>query len=145
MEHEVHLGGPAADAFYLRQFPDQDLVIQRGPARGLKRAVPEFPGEVFQIAGFLAGQAAAAQRRRAQAGQGFRRYRTEPGYEPVPYALRRFHRYLLADDGAGERGERIAAAAEREALEAPDQFPQHRVAFGQFLRGSCPVFRCSHA
>jgi hypothetical protein len=53
--------------------------------------------------------------------------------------LRRLDRDLLADDGARERREGVAAAAERQALKAADQPAHHGVALGEFGGGLLPV------
>src|SRR5687767_14479170 len=70
-----------------------------------------------------------------------RRHAAQPRLEPPPDALRRLHRYLLSDDGPRERAERIAAAADGEAVVARNYLLQERVARGERLGGFEPVRR----
>ena len=59
--------------------------------------------------------------------------------EAVPHRLRRLDRDLLADDGARQRGEGVAAALQPRLAELRDQLLHHAVAPRQVLAGVVPV------
>jgi small GTP-binding protein len=148
VEDQEHLGGPAADALDLGERRDQRLVVELPPGLRVERPGGEVRSEIAQILGLAFGQAAVAQCGDVDGGDGTRielrergrpRGRGDGRDEPVPDGVRGLDRDLLADDGAGERREGVAAALEVNVRAGPDQLAQHAIAPGERARGFVPV------
>jgi hypothetical protein len=138
-EYKKHLRGPAADALDLCQLVDQLLVVQVAPAGKVQRSVEEVLGEIDEISGFLAGEAAGAQANRVHSRHGSRAEGTHRFEQFLPHAFGGLHRNLLADYRARQRDEGVAAALEMRAGMVANQNPEHRIAPGEFVDGLRPV------
>ena len=100
-----------------------------------------MPGQVAQVFGLAARQAAGGKRVQLQGGDVFRANGLREFGKARPDAVGGLDRNLLADDGAREGLEGIAAIGEDGVGITFDERGHHRVGCGEFGAGLLPISR----
>src|SRR5712691_5088059 len=141
-KHQEHLRSPATDASNLDELRDDRLVLHLGPSLDVQARVNEVAGEPGEILGLAPGKAASDEPRVARiddlSGEHSRRERDDT----CPDARGSLDRYLLADDRARQREERLAARLERDAGMIANDPREHRITAGERAFGPIPVYGC---
>jgi hypothetical protein len=139
---ERHLNRrPATDALDRDQLLDDGLVVHRLPAAWLHLALVEAAREVLHVGDLLAGEAAGAQVALGLGHDVGCLHLADAILEARPDRLRGLHRDLLADDGAGERLEGVAAQRDVGLGVLADEPGEHLVLLREVARRLAPVFR----
>ena len=139
IKNQEHLCAPATDALDAHQVLDHVIVRHVRPAARIDQLVVEVPRQILEVIDLAAGKPAGAHRIHLHREDGGWRDCVRSINQAVPHRLRGLHRDLLADDGARQCRERIAARAQIGFGVLLDQAAHQLAAFGEIAAGSLPV------
>src|SRR5258708_21961648 len=147
MEHQKHLGGPAADAFDVDELGNERFVVELLPLLRVESARYEMFGQIAEVFRLALGKSAAAQggnglrgdARRRETGKAALRRLLDQRHEAAPDGIRSLDRDLLPDNRSGEGRERIAAPFQVDSGIAADQALEHAIASRQRECGFVPI------
>src|SRR3954463_12501939 len=141
VEDQEHLGRPAPDAAHLDQLGDDVLVRHVGPSVDMNAAIGEVLREVGDVFDLAIRQAARPELGPLAGEHTLRRDFSDACAYPIPDALRRLHRDLLAANRAGKRHERLAALGEKHLRMLAHDARHGRILPGEGALRAVPVVR----